>query len=309
MNRKKEKLIKEEMSMNIFRRTSKKVYMIINKIIVLMAIGVLFSSCSSKDNTTGSSGGNHVWLMSKQTNYAVSNGVVTVTSESEIEWIIYRHRSDTDFEHKYTMETSTGYSTHHIVRSGQNETFSQISGDWTFHRTIVFHSTSGLVQSQTTNYNGTITSVNYTIELQSDSGGIRTYSHFVANTGSAGNHSIHQIQNGRTIERRDFRTNALHSIVRTTYTATSTVTRTYNASNVLLQILTSFAPDNAIIRRKLPDFRLTNIETPATPTINSTRTVEILSDSASELVIRVKVFNSSNALIAQWDGAYARHNR
>ena len=279
--------------MNFFKQ---KAYMIICQVIMFVAIGLVLCSCS---NNTRSRSSNHVWLWSRQTNYTVSTGAVSSVVENT--WI--RYRSETDFEHR----SSDGQS---FNRSGQTLIWTRVVENQTIIQTVVYHSTSGLIQSLTINAHGTISRINYTIVRQSDVGGVRTYRHFITDTGGIGAHSIHVIQNGRTLETRNFSaTNALTTISRHTHTATSTVTRNYNANNVLTTMTTSFAPDNEIIRRKLPSFRLHNMEHHAIPNANTTQTVEVLSDSASELVLRIRHFNSSNVLFAQTDLTYIRFNR
>jgi hypothetical protein len=87
-----------------------------------------------------------------------------------------------------------------------------------------------------------------------------------------------------------------------------TVTQEMSAKSLSFSITTS-SPDNATIRSKVPGFRITSSDNHMFPANSYYQTAEVLSDSASELNIRTKIFNSSNVLGVQTDSRYTRFNQ
>ena len=248
----------------------------------------------------------------KDKTYTVTDGVAgAVASETEQNWITHRSTSDTNFEYKYI----TGYQTVHYYRSGQNYTY--ITDTLTMN--VVYHSASGLTQSQTQTTASQAVEIHYTIQLLNDSGGVRTYrqtlSSYSLNGTSVdsviGQYAEVRIQNNRTLELKNFTAaGALSSATRYTYTGNTTETRLYNANDELIQTSTSTVSDNAIIRGRLPYNTWTTSENSLNNPNNSySQTVEVVSSSDSTLVIRVKRFNAGNVLTAQTDTLYERFSR
>ena len=218
-------------------------------------------------------GSNYVWLETKQTSYNVTDGVASsVLSEQELDWIFYRHTSDTDWEHKY----SSGSGIQHNLRNGQNYTFTwpglTIMGEYDL--------ASGLILKQTSTYATIELTSSYTIELQSDVNGIKTYKR---TSDTSGTYSVYEIQNGITLEERR-----------------------YSANGALYITMTYAFPDNAVIRAKLPTYTTSRTISATNPAINSHSTLEVISDSATVLFIRQKTFNSDNVLTVQYDTRFER---
>jgi hypothetical protein len=272
------------------------------------------------------------WLLTETTNYNVLNGVVgSFSSEDRRKWISYTSETNYRFESTSTSTTnivqtnnswshtqigstqSTGQST----RNGQalNSTSNSISDTTT---TIVFVSDaipdnitrtitetvrnttsyydlpSGLISrstsntTQTTTINNGAPTVNvqnadvfYTIELLNESGGVRTYKRYITDS-TDGSYFISRITgDGITLEFNAYANNTL------SYTITYTV------------------PDNAVIRSRLPSFRLSSLVFPALPSNNSYQTCEVISESATTLVLRIKTF-TNNVLTSQSDRRYER---
>ena len=273
-------------------------------IIALIAV-TIFSMVACDDGTgtgngIGNGDGNYQWLITKTTTYTITGGVAgAVASETEQNWITHRSTSDTNFEYKYT----SGSQTIHYYRSGQNYTY--ITDTLTTN--VVYHSASGLTQSQTTITALGTTERSYTIELLNDADNVRTWKQTL---NSNGTYTEIKIQNGRTLEYKSFTaTGVLIFTLRYTYTGNTTETRYYNESDVLQYTSSSTITDNATIRAKLPSFSLGNVNYPASPASTYSETAEVVSDSTSSIIIRVKRYNAENLLTVQTDTRYERFSR
>jgi len=271
----------------------------INKLFGIFAlIAVIVFSMLACDDGTGNE--NYQWLTTKTTTYTITGGVAgAVASETEQNWITHRSTSDTNFEYKYT----SGSRTVHYYRSGQN--YTEITDTQTTN--TVYHSASGLAQSETTITASGTTEKSYTIELLNDAGGVKTWKQTLNGTGT---YSEIKIQNGRILELKGFTAaGVLSATIRYTYTGNTTETKFYTANDVLLMTSTSTITKNATIRAKLPGFSLENLNYPASPAINSSETATVVSDSTSSIIIRVKRYNAANVLTAQTDTRYERFSR
>jgi len=299
-----------------------------NKLLIIAIVAVIgfsFITCGGNDsddevevdgNGNGSENGNgnnssEQWRTSKIKHYAVTDGVATLYSESVYNWITYRYTSDTNYDYKatentttYVPTTTTSSNTYNSTRNGQtrtyNNTYTSETLTQTNTQTYTYDSASGLeskwTQTQTANSGGTTSTssseISYNIQLLSDSGGIKTYkrsySSYIYN-GSALDistlgYSEFKVQNGRTIEGKRYTKDAVLEL-----------TMTYTLS------------DNAVIKAKLGNWTLISYNYPATPANNSYETVEVVSNSATELVIRVKTF-TNNVLSNQYDYTYNKVN-
>jgi len=209
----------------------------------------------------------------------------------------------------YGATTTTSSYTYHVIRNGQNFTYTYETTSETYSLTETVttenDSASGLTLSTnrttTQNYSGTPTTTNtentYNIQLLSDSGGVKTYKSSYKTITSNGTsldlssnpayqqYTEYKIQNGRTLEQKSF-----------------------TADGVLSSTTTYTLSDNAVIKKKLGNYTLYSYNYPATPANNSYQTVEVLSDSATELVIRTKTF-TNNVLSSQADYTYEKVNK
>jgi len=301
---------------------------------------------SNNSDGNSNSGSNGKWRTKKTTSYTVTDGVNNLSSESVYNWITYRYTSNTNYEQKYTINatnygsTTNTYSqtiqstrngqtgvytneltqtseTYSVTQTGSQTTTYDSSGNQlqttsqgtsntttatgntssTSTSTTTYDPASGLTSKQvsntsTTNTAGTTTTtqeVNYTIQLLSDSGGVKTYrqniNSIITNGTSADisnqGYSETKIQNGRTIEQKSF-----------------------TASGELSYTITYTVSDNAVIKAKLGDWTFSSV---STPTSNSYSTLEVVSDSATELVIRLKSF-ANNVQSSYTDYTYEKVN-
>jgi len=303
--------------------TKKNLWLGLLAITLVFTMTVVGCDNDTTDNKDGS------WRIKKTISYTVTNGEASVSSESVYNWITYRNTSDTNFEYKYT----TGSYTYHGTRNGQNYTYTSetisetysststttiiydsagkqlqstsesttttTSGTSTTQTTTYYDSASGLTSRQTssstTNYSGTTSTstseITYNIELLSDSDGVKTYKSSYSSIISNGTsidistqgYTEYKIQDGRTLEQKSF-----------------------TAAGVLSSTTTYTLSDNAVIKAKLGNYTLTS-QTSGSSTYNSYSTVEVLSDSATELVIRNKTF-TNDVLSSQYDNYYEKVN-
>jgi hypothetical protein len=196
----------------------------------------------------------------------------------------------TSYNPSLTTLTATQYN--HVTRNGQTvvQTVYVIGSAEEPHTiTMTYYPETDLRskwKSTSTSNSGETSTVEdeYTILLLSDSGGIRTYKRYrnsiitngVSQDISApGTYLEYKIQNGKTLEEKIY------------------------VDDVLSETTTYTFPDNAIIRAKAPSwFKLRSFDKPSRPENNYYQTVEVLSESATELVIRVKVFMTYYGLLA-----------
>jgi hypothetical protein len=255
----------------------------------------------------------------------------SISSESKRNWLSYT--SETNYRYNETTTSNTNIvqtnasasttqigssqSTGQTTRNGQtlNSTSNSTSDITTtivyvsdlipdnITRTIIesqtsftfsIHLPSGLASRYTVNSTGTtITNngapvvsthnfdIDYTIELMNEAGGIRTYKHYV--TGSI-IYQIYRIRDGIILDGN-----------------------TYTADNILSSTTTYTAPNNSTIHSRLPSFRLASTVNHASPSSNSNQTVDIISETATTMMLRVRTF-ANNVLISQSDQRYERRS-
>jgi hypothetical protein len=277
-------------------------------IAMFAVIGFSMTACEdiSDGNEGGGSGGggdgnngSGYWVISKTTTYTVANGEVgSISSETKRNWITYRYKNETKYKKKYTEGSTTYYS----YRNGQTYVSTTETSAGTSTQTTLYDLETGLaLQVTVTDYSGTTTEAFYTIQLLSDTGGIKTYKHYVTSTGGTGPYTEYKFQNGKKVEEILYNLSVggvvLNSTFKYTYTNNTTQTSYYDANDVLFYIQTLTITN---ISGKV-NWYLYNTDYPSLPAYNYFETVEVLSDSSSELVFRRKRFNGSNVLTAQTD--------
>jgi len=273
---------------------------IIRTVISIIAVAVTVITCS--DGGGGDSA--KYWLISSQKTYTVTGGIVDFTyppSETNYDWISYHYSDETNYEEEYFTKPLipneytgfppseekyiTNFTYYHYTRVVQNAESETITADGTVSViNYIYDLESGLTKNSTsTNDSGVTTGASYVIQPLDDSNGVKTYKYYL--NGSTW-YNIYKIQNGRTLE-----------------------TRYYNADNELVSTTMYTQPDNAVIRAKLPNFTLySSSYLSSSYSINSShQTAEVVSNSNSELVIRVRTFND-NVLSSQTDSKYKKIN-
>jgi len=288
---------------------------------------------SNNNNSGGGTGDN--WLYRKSTSYRVTNGVAgDVSNETNYNWIIYRITSDTDYEQKITLTqtsipeaTSTSTQTTHVIRNGQNaeQTFeatsSYVSGSntqtqsQTSHMTFTIHLATGLTlrremtSTQTITTNGVTTGPttnsgeqNFTVELISNTDGVQTYKYHDTSE-DAGKYTLYKYQNGKRVEEKEYRNGELSSTEKITYTDNTTVRQYYTGT---AESLNSTETWTTVTIKPGLDVSTTNRVYSSSQTQNYSETVELLSDTGTEVVVRRKRFNNSNVLTQQTDATYRK---
>jgi len=333
-------------------------------------------------------GGN--WLERKIIHYNVSNGVASVSGETNYNWITYRTSyleqeqkytttstsssgttsyqtahmiikgtSDTNYEQKYTTTSTsssgTASQTSHYIRNGQTVTQTQTSEstysngqfrNQTVTYTIEYDTATVLilreVVTQTINTNQAVPpdypltydqTVNWTIELLSDTGGIKTYKYH--NTSKdAGEYEEYKYQNGKKIEEKEYEDGELRRtttygnngkmLEEVTYEKTqgNYVGRyyytyyTYNDNNTIREryvqydgntskSLESTETSTSVTIKEGIKFTMTNTIYSGNSQNNRSETVTVLSETDSEVVVREQKFYG-NALTAQTDRYYRK---
>jgi len=235
-------------------------------------------SSSSLGGSSSSSVSIAVWLQSNTKNYIVTSNVADgVNYEIDYNYISYIDNKHYELQ---TLQTNTnGVSiSNNFSRNGDTETRVQVFTDASSNVTTTTITTvddeeSGLILSQIFN----ATTTNYTVELLSTDGDVKTYKHYVTETGGMEAYSVYKRQNGVTLE-----------------------LKYYTAGDVLIYTYTTTFPDNAIIREKLP--------TLGSIISAGYLTYELLSDSATELKIRMKAYTAEDVLSSQQDYTYVKFN-
>jgi len=289
----------------------KNVFKLVSIIAIVAVGGFSLINC---DNS-GDGGGGTGWRTKKVTNYTVTDEVASVSSESVYNWIIYRLTSYTDYEEKYTITSAAGSTTYHATRNGLNFVYTSESSSSNSTTTTLYDSASGLTLrgSSTSTSSGTTSSYEYTynIELLSDSDGVKTYKYYMytyINNGtsldlSTQGYSEYKIQNGRTLEAKTYSANG-ELLSHSTYDNNGNIReqKTYTAAGVLSSTTTYTLSDDPVIKAKLGNYTLTSR---VASSYTSYTTVEVVSDSASELVIRQKSY-FNNVFSSQTDTTYEK---
>jgi len=227
----------------------------------------------------------NVWLQTKESKYAIVEDeeeevpvAGDIKSESPTEWIIYRYANNTNFERKSKVTqatvTVTGYTETYIKRNGRIEEkittgVLTINGtDYPLNGNVKNeYENTGLLVAKSTSIDadtGEERVKDNSLQLISDSNGIKTYS---SDEGWA--QYEYKIQNGEIIEQKTIMTSSYYTIKYT-------------------------LPTNEVIRAKLPDFRLETMTGDGSVYDDRKQEVEVVSDTDSVLVIRVKTFSKSN---------------
>jgi len=280
--------------------------------------------------TTNTTSLNSTLYSSSGTDYYTRNGQnYSYTSEYTYNYETYTQTSSST---QTTLYDSAGNQSQSTSNSETSTTYTNgTSASSRSSSTTIYDSATGLTKEYTLNSSSTNTSgttstssseVSYTIQLLSDSGGAKTYKYFpnslISNGTSADiskqNYYEYTFQDRRTLEQKTFTSaGVLQSRVTYTYTNDTTVTNNYDKDNNLVYTSTSTTTksDNPIIRAKRGDFSLSSAEVnyPSNPSNNYTsyQTVEVLSDSATELVIRQQTFRNG-VLYSQSDYTYIKIN-
>jgi len=293
---------------------------------------------SNKDGNSGS------WRWSKEIYYTVKDGVVgSVDFEVVPNWIRYTNNNNYEYKCTYTYPSTSStiitnqmstsninytytsninyeYEYKYIYKDGRTSTIRETRNGQTgiytsednsatasssFTTTTLYDSASGLEKqishTSTSTDKSTATTTTstsnqeYTITSLGDSGVAKTYrqkliSYTVNNVSQdVSNNNVYtecKIQDGKTVERKTF---------------------TYDGTLIRTETVTQ--PTNAVIRTKLPNLTLTSSTSTTYGTSPSStsfsQTVDVLSDSATELVIRYKQF-SNNSILSQYDTTYKK---
>jgi len=254
------------------------------EIIAIVAV-IVFSMAACSDGSGDGDGGEH-WLITQQTTYNFTEGM-TISAVTEYNWIKYRYKNETNYEEEYTIYSTTGStSNYYYSRNGETAESTTQTADGATWTRYYYDSASGLTSNlRTTNASGD-TDTSYVIEPLSDIGGIKTYKYYYDDGyGNIGSYNIYTIQNGKTLE-----------------------IKTFTADDVLVSTTTYTQPDNKVIREKLPDFTLYSSFYASSYSVNSSyQTAEVISDSDSALLIRVRTFNG-NVQASQADYLYEKLN-
>jgi len=284
-------------------------------IAIIAIIGFSMVACGGDDGTvgtggTGGGGGSErgKWRTSKRIYYNINDGVVgSVSVENDYNYITYSYTSNTNFDLKYTITTirteqPTTIETIHETRNGQDYVYTSTGtsdgSDFTTTNTTKYDSATGLVlnekRTQTVSGNTTIPyEISYTIQLLSDSEGVKTYKRcyetykrngFIEDV-SKQNYSEYKIQNGKIMEEKR-----------------------YSSAGVLNYYAKNFYPDNAVIRARFGDnwsyyYGSGSSSLPE----NISAEFEDLSDSATEWALRLKG-SFDNVLRFQSDFYYEKVN-
>lgn len=218
---------------------------------------------SYKGSATVSSNGNRYDQTLNQTSNTYSDITTTVSYKNvALPDIVTRTIEETKYDYTLYYDFSSGLVSRQVM--------------------------NGTISTRTNNSTPVVTTSNsdiyWKIELQSDSGSVRTYKYYA--TENAGAYSIYKISNGNTIEQN-----------------------LYSADNILISTITYSSPNNSSILSKLPKFSLVSTTNYTTnPITKSDSTYEVLRDSSTELAIRIKTY-TNNVLSGQVDYYYEKYNR
>jgi len=268
-------------------------------LLVIALAAVIIFSMTACGGGSGGGGGSGYWLISSQITSSFTGGTTEnyTSSSTYYDWVAYRYTNETNYEENYFTRSSSSYtqsySEHHNTRNGQTsysttDTITKTSSytasvsSGTTSTTSTYDLASGLTASSTTVSSGVTTGIYYSIELLSDTGGVKTYKHqAVGNNG----YNIYKIQNGKTLE--------------VSY---------YDANSALMYTTTYSQPDNAEIRAKVPNFTLYRTTYHSSYSINSSyQTAEVVpnpyDNSGLSLTVKVKTF-TDGVLSSETDYAY-----
>ena len=298
-------------------------YKSILKAVAVSAVAAFFCvGCGGGGNpvdpnnpNNGGGGDKSVWLLSNQKSYTLSvvtGGVIGIdSSETNYTWISYT--DDKNYEQQsnstspyYTYTEYDAYTTSYIgsaqssYRSSRNGNTEQTvqhnirdytttvdykdparenyitrtTSDIITTVTVVYDEGSGLPLSMTSTVTGTQNDVpinlsiedNYTIVPLSTQGDVKTYKSTNIKTSA---YTEYKVQNGVTLE-----------------------AKSYSAEGTLSSTMTYTFPDNATIRAKLPKLVIVSAGS-----IN--QTCELVSDSATELIISIKSYVNGSLYVRQ----------
>jgi hypothetical protein len=277
---------------------------------------------NNPSNNPGSENYKADWLWAGSKYYKVTDGVVG-SIDYEINNVTYTNYTDDrhyNSQYNYTVPYNTTTSTYSQVGSSQvsynysrngntdqstshsisDITYNHINGtqvsytiDTTQTTTSVYDAGSGLTLLSTSQQTGTNngnpvntnTEIHYTIELLRTEGDVKTYEHTITGYTLNGEtvflnsgYEVYKIQNSITLEQRS-----------------------YTADGTLSRVGTYTPPDDAIIKKKLPTHY--NTSTNYTSGDSISQTIELVSDSNTELRILIKNY-SNGVLSSQYEQTY-----
>jgi hypothetical protein len=293
------------------------VMLVVALIFGMTVVGCDDESGNDPNNDPGSENYKANWLFAGIKYYKVTDGVAgSIDYEYDVTYTSYTDDRHYNYQCSYTVNINETNSTYSQVGSRQvsynysingntsqstshfisditytytNGTQTRNTSDTTETTTTVYDAESGLTLSETTQNTGTSNGnlVNsegqqqYTIELLSTEGDVKTYKH--TRTGYTSNLETsydYKIQNGFTLEVRS-------------YTADGTLSSTY--------VYTRTYPDDPIIKKKLPTHY--NSTTSISGSLSLQQTIELVSDSNTELRVLRKNY-SSGVLSQQYEQTY-----
>ena len=199
--------------------------------------------------------------------------------------------------------------TYDYVDPSREDSITRTTSDITQTSTIVYDNDSGLTLSSTSETTGTqagspynVNSENrYTIELLGTADGVKTYKYYNTTTGETNGYSLYKIRNGLTLEAKSYYTGdvLLQTTTNTYIDGILRETKTYIVNGDLTTTTSYALPENSSVRRKLPTLTLYSSEA-------SYQTCEVVSDSNTELRIRIKTYTAAGVLTAQTETTYRR---
>jgi hypothetical protein len=273
-----------------------------------------------------------VWIWSNQKYYTVTGGVaVDVYYEMGPAWISYADENHWEQQYNYTIpyNTYTEYDnyyysvTGYVQNSASNfrngnrleivshqiseytttidytdpsiqDSVTTTSSDFTTTSIVIYDEESGLTRSTHLTLTGTQngspynqnSEIDYTLELLNTAGDVKTYKVYDTTTGGTDAYTVYKVKNKITLE-----------------------IKAYTTEDVLSSTTYYTFPDNAVIKAKLPTLTLYSYTYESTPENNNYQTCEVVSDSATELKIRVKTYSMAGELTAQVETTYIKHDQ
>jgi len=250
---------------------------------------VNFNSDNNNNNVSG-------WVQKKQIYSYNYNAGDSATREVVYTYRIYRYTSRTTFEYEGT-ETHTFYDNsnkiiHNKVSSNSSngqiitvETRESSDAEDTYTATDIIDLASFLPLKRTCIYPYSTSKSyerTYNIQLLSDSDGVKTYKYYtntyisnnVSQDVSMSGYSEYKIQNGRTLE-----------------------TKGFSADGTLYSTTTYTQSDDPVIREKFGvDWTLVRVDS-SNPAQSYYTTIEFVSASATELVLKLQTIQSDGKII------------
>jgi hypothetical protein len=252
------------------------------------------------DGYGGNGGNSSRWLATNFKNNKITDSVAgNIVQEINQTWLSYI--DDKHYEYQYNSTTyNTIYTTWQVAHNGSrngntgrdiNHLITVVTdtanyvNDITTTTTTVYHEESGLTLSLTSEATGTqngnpyynYSVTNYTLELLNTAAdGAKTYKSYKITTDEMVDYTVYKVKNGITLEQKTYTSGGLY------------ITKT------------NIFPDDPVIRTKLPNFSINNTTYESNPANNSYQTCEVVYDSSTELIIRIKTY-TAGILTQQYD--------